>query len=53
MTIDCDQPDFMIKSGVVNGYKLYDLYKWADYEWHRYMFEHAKKIGITIFSTPF
>ena len=55
MTIDCDLPDFMIKGGLWNGYKLYDLYKWAEtpYEWHKAMFEHAKKIGITIFSTPF
>lgn len=55
MTIDCDLPDFMIKGGLWNGFKLYDLYKWAEtpYEWHEAMFEHAKRIGITIFSTPF
>ena len=55
MTIDCDLPDFMIKGGLWDGYKLYDLYKWAEtpYEWHKEMFLHAKKIGITIFSTPF
>ena len=36
-------------------YKLYDLYKWAEtpFEWHRAMFDHARKIGITVFSTPF
>ena len=55
MTIDCDLDDFMIKSGLWNGYKLYDLYKWAEtpYEWHEELFSYAKKIGITIFSTPF
>lgn len=55
MTIDCDLDDFMIKGGLWNGYKLYDLYKWAEtpYEWHEELFLHAKKIGITIFSTPF
>ena len=55
MTIDCDLPDFMIKGGLWDGYKLYDLYKWAEtpYEWHEAMFSYAKKIGITIFSTPF
>lgn len=55
MTIDCDKPDFVIKGGIWNGYKLYDLYKWAQtpYEWHRPLFRHAKKIGITLFSTPF
>lgn len=55
MTIDCDLPDFVIKGGLWNGYKLYDLYKWAQtpYEWHKPLFEHAKKEGITLFSTPF
>jgi pseudaminic acid synthase len=55
MTIDCDLDDFMIKGGLWDGYKLYDLYKWAEtpYEWHEELFLHAKKIGITIFSTPF
>lgn len=55
MTIDCDLPDFMIKGGLWDGYKLYDLYKWAEtpYEWHQAMFEHARSRGITVFSTPF
>ena len=55
MTIDCDASDFIIKGGLWNGYKLYDLYKWAEtpYEWHQAMFEHAHKRGITVFSTPF
>jgi len=55
MTIDCDGPDFMIKGGLWDGFKLYDLYKWAEtpYEWHHVLFDHARKRGITIFSTPF
>ena len=55
MTIDCDRTDFMIKGGLWDGFKLYDLYKWAEtpYEWHHAMFEHARKFGITVFSTPF
>lgn len=55
MTIDCDQEDFLIREGLWDGYKLYDLYKWAEtpFEWHRSLFEYAKNIGITIFSTPF
>ena len=55
MTIDCDLPEFKIKGGLWDGYKLYDLYKWAEtpYEWHEAMFSHARKIGITVFSTPF
>jgi N-acetylneuraminate synthase len=55
LTIDCDRPDFMIKGGLWDGYKLYDLYKWAQtpFEWHQEMFSHARKRGITVFSTPF
>lgn len=55
MTIDCDRADFMIHGGLWDGFKLYDLYKWAEtpYDWHRTMFEHARKCGITVFSTPF
>jgi len=55
MTIDSDRTEFLIKGGPWDGYKLYDLYKWAEtpFEWHKAMFEHARKIGITVFSTPF
>jgi len=55
MTINCDRDEFMIKGGLWDGYKLYDLYRWAEtpFEWHKAMFEHARMIGITVFSTPF
>jgi len=55
MTIDCDAPEFMINGGLWDGYKLYDLYEWAHtpFEWHQALFDHAEKIGITLFSTPF
>lgn len=55
MTIDCDREDFMIKGGLWGGYKLYDLYRWAEtpFEWHQAMFAHTQKLGITVFSTPF
>ena len=54
MTIDCDKDEFQIKEGLWNGYKLYDLYRWAQtpFEWHQELFEHAKSIGIICFSTP-
>ena len=55
MTIDCDKPDFKIKHGLWAGHKLFDLYKSAQtpFLWHERLFSHAKKEGITIFSTPF
>jgi pseudaminic acid synthase len=55
MTIDCESPDFRIKGGLWDSYKLYDLYKWAEtpYEWHQNLFEYSRRLGITAFSTPF
>ncbi len=55
MTIDCDNKYFQIEGGLWDGYNLYKLYQWAQtpFEWHQAIFEHAKKIGITLFSTPF
>jgi len=55
MTIDCDSEEFVIRGGLWDGYKLYDLYKEAQtpYEWHKAMFDHARDVGITCFSTPF
>jgi N-acetylneuraminate synthase len=51
ITIDCDRSDFMIDSGPWGGFKLYDLYKWAEtpFEWHEELFAYARKLGITIF----
>ena len=55
ITINCDKEDFQIYSGLWKGRNLYALYEWAHtpYEWHKEMFDHAQKIGITCFSTPF
>lgn len=55
MTINSNRKDFIIKSGLWKGYKLYDLYKEAStpYSWHKELFNYAKEIGITIFSSPF
>lgn len=55
MTIDCSKEDFQIKKGLWKGCSLYQLYSLAQtpFEWHEELFHHAKKTGITIFSTPF
>ena len=55
LTIDCDKPDFLIDEGLWSGNKLYDLYKQAytPFEWHKELFDYARKINITCFSSPF
>lgn len=55
MTIDCNRDDFQIHGGAWDGYTLYDLYKQTQTPpaWHEAMFAHARKIGVTVFSTPF
>jgi len=55
ITLNSDAEDFQIQGGLWDGRKLYDLYAeaYTPWEWHPELFEHARKIGITLFSTPF
>jgi pseudaminic acid synthase len=55
ITLNCDSEDFRIHGGLWDGRTLYGLYQEAHmpWEWHAPLFEHARKHGITIFSTPF
>jgi len=55
ITIDCDSDEFKIHGGLWNGRTLYDLYREAHmpWDWHEPLFAHARKLGITIFSSPF
>lgn len=55
ITLDSDAPDFMIKGGLWDGQRLFDLYEKAHlpWDWHRPLFDHARRRGITIFSSPF
>lgn len=55
LTIDCNSDDFLIKGGLWDGYKLYDLYTDAGtpYEWQGRIKEECEKFGIDFLSTPF
>lgn len=56
ITLDCDAEDFQVKSGTMwDGVTLYNLYKeaYTPWEWHKAIFDEAKKVGIDCFSTPF
>lgn len=55
ITLDCDSEEFQIHGGLWDGKTLYQLYQEAHmpWEWHKPLFEHARKLGITIFSSPF
>ena len=55
MTIKSNKSDFKIRGGLWNGKTLWDLYEKAQtpFEWHKELFNYAKKLKITCFSTPF
>jgi pseudaminic acid synthase len=55
ITLDAKAPEFFIKGGLWDGKRLYDLYAEAHtpWEWHKPIFDHARKVGITIFSSAF
>ncbi|RJX65554.1 pseudaminic acid synthase [Tsuneonella suprasediminis] len=55
ITLDGDSDDFRISGGLWDGRTLYDLYAEAHtpWEWHKPLFDRAREVGITIFSSPF
>ena len=55
ITLNCNNNEFQIHGGLWDGKTLYELYMEAHmpWDWHAPLFEHARKIGITIFSSPF
>ena len=55
ITLNCDAEDFRIRGGLWDGRTLYELYQEAHmpWDWHAPLFAHARKYGITIFSSPF
>jgi N-acetylneuraminate synthase len=55
LTLDCDSEEFQINGGLWDGQSLYELYKGAfmPWDWHKPLFEKARDLGTTIFSSPF
>ncbi len=55
ITIKSKKNDFKIKGGLWDGNTLWDLYEKSQtpFEWHKELFDYAKKLKIICFSTPF
>jgi pseudaminic acid synthase len=55
ITLNSDAEDFQIHGGLWGGKNLYQLYQEAHMPWcwHKPLFDYAKKLDITIFSSPF
>lgn len=56
ITIDCNAKEFYAdEGGPWEGHTLFELYKsaYTPWEWHKDLFDYAKEIGITCFSSPF
>tara|TARA_R110001632_G_scaffold12865_3_gene44410 strand:- start:58428 stop:59537 length:1110 start_codon:yes stop_codon:yes gene_type:complete len=55
ITLNHDAPEFKIEGGLWAGRTLYDLYQEAHtpWNWHKALFERARKRNITLFSSPF
>ena len=55
MTLNSKRKEFLVKKGLWKGSYLYDLYIEGStpLEWHKKIFDYAKKKKILCFSTPF
>lgn len=56
MTLNSTKEDFVINQDTLwDGKSFYELYQeaYTPWEWHEKLFEHARKIGLDVFSTPF
>ena len=55
ITLNSQNEEFMIRGGLWDGQSLYELYEKAHlpWDWHKPLFEYARELDITIFSSPF
>lgn len=55
ITFNSKAEDFMIRGGLWDGKSLHELYKAAylPWDWHQPLFDYARELDITIFSSPF
>ena len=55
ITLNSKNEEFMIRGGLWDGQSLYELYEKAHmpWEWHKPLFDYARELDITIFSSPF
>ncbi len=56
MTLNSSKDDFIVQGGTIwDGKNLYELYEEASlpWEWHKELFDEAKREGLICFSTPF
>lgn len=55
ITLNSSNAEFMIKGGLWDGYKLFDLYAEAmtPWEWHEPLMKYANELGLDCFSSPF
>lgn len=55
ITLNSSKPEFNIKGGLWDGYRLHDLYAEAmtPWEWHEPLMQYAFECGLDCFSSPF
>ena len=55
ITLNSYNEEFMLRGGLWDGQSLYELYEKAHmpWEWHKPLFDYARQLDITIFSSPF